>query len=597
MTNTRDDALAFGTGTIDSPEPILETWVDALESAAKSRDAAAATDLFQTDATFRDLLALSWDLRNAVGNENIGAHLTGPGSTPPVSIEVRPGATAFHSSDDSGDAVWTFLSFETDAGAGDGYVRLALDADGQWRATALILTLTRLHGNPERIGVNRPVGRQHGPVHDRAGWEESLDHEFENSEPSVVILGAGHNGLALAARLRALGVSALVIETNDRVGDNWRKRYTSLALHTPVVADELPYFPYPSTWTRFTPKDKLADFLESYATLLDLPVWTGSRAEDVRFNEITGRWELEVVRPDASRRRLSPEHLVLAVGNNVEPIRPQLPGREEYGGTVVHAVDYRGWRDWTGKKVVVVGTGVSGHDIAQDLAEHGVDVTIIQRSATLVLNISTVHSTLYANHTSGKYTVEESDLINASSPFGVLPSRGPGQVAAAKELDRELLDGLEKAGFELSDGPDGQGVLGLIFGENTTGYYYNAGGSQLISDGTIALRHGSVTGYNRTGITLDNGETIDADLVVFATGYRDARTAVRQLFGDDVADELGEFARVGADGEFGRLWRHSGLDRLWLMLSLGIDHSRFYSRLLALQIAAIEAGTLSASID
>jgi putative flavoprotein involved in K+ transport len=182
--------------------------------------------------------------------------------------------------------------------------------------------------------------------------------------------------------------------------------------------------------------------------------------------------------------------------------------------------------------------------------------------------------------------------MNASAPFGVLASRGPSQVAVAKELDRELLDGLERAGFELSDGPDGQGVLGLIFGQNTTGYYYNVGASQMITDGRIGLRHGSVTAFTRDGVTLDEGTTIDADLVVFATGYRDARTAVRKLFGDDVADTLGEFARVSKDGEYGRLWRHSGLDRLWFMLSLGIDHGRFYSRLLALQIAAIEAGTL-----
>lgn len=594
MTNTLD-LRSSEDPAIEALREVLSSWVASLRDAVAAQDASRVETLFGPDATFRDLLARSWDFRNAVGNQSIAALLTAAEAHPLLSIDVRPDADVFYSSDGEAEETWTFLCFETKVGSGTGYVRLGHGTDGIWRASALILTLTELHTHTAQLGDNRPVGRLHGAVPDRLGWQESLDHEFQSSEPTVVILGAGHNGLSLAARLRVLGISALVLETNDRVGDNWRKRYTSLALHTPVEADELPYLPYPSTWTRFTPKDKLADFLESYAKLLDLAVWTGSRAENIRYNDATGRWTLDVVRPDASRRQLAPAHLVLAVGNNVEAIRPQLPGRDEFEGTVMHAVDYRGWGNWVGKKVVVVGSGVSGHDIAQDLAEHGVDVTMIQRSPTLVMNIPTVHATLYANHISGKYSLEDSDLMNASAPFGVLASRGPAQVAAARELDRELLGGLEKAGFELSDGPDGQGVLGLIFGQNTTGYYYNAGASQLIADGRIGLRHGSVTGFTRRGVTLDEGTEIDADLVVFATGYRDARTAVRRLFGDDVADTVGEFSGVSKDGEYGRLWRHSGLDRLWFMMSLGIDHGRFYSRLLALQIAAIEAGTLQSA--
>jgi putative flavoprotein involved in K+ transport len=590
MTNTLS-LRSSADPALEALHEVLSLWVVSLREAVAAQDVSRIEALFRPDATFRDLLARSWDFRNAVGNDNIAA-LLAAAHAHPLSIDLRPDADIFHSCDGEDEETWTFLCFETEVGSGTGYVRLIHDPDGIWRASALILTLTQLGTHPEQLGDNRPAGKLHGAVPKRRGWQESLDHEFQGSEPTVVILGAGHNGLSLAARLRVLGISALVIETNDRVGDNWRKRYTSLALHTPIEADELPYMSYPSTWTRFTPKDKLADFLESYAKLLDLPVWTGSRAENIQFNDAIGRWTLDVVRPDASRRQLTPAHLVLAVGNNAEPIRPQLPGRHEFGGTVMHAVDYRGWCNWVGKTAVVVGSGVSGHDIAQDLAEHGVDVTMIQRSPTVVLDVPTVHATLYGNHTSGTYSLEDSDLMNASIPFGVLASRGPRQVAVAKELDRELLDGLERAGFELSDGPDGQGVLGLIFGQNTTGYYYNVGASQMISDGRIGLRHGSVTAFTRDGITLDDRTTINADVVVFATGYRDARTAVRRLFGDVVADTLGEFAVVGKDGEFGRLWRHSGLDRLWFMMSLGIDHGRFYSRLLALQIAAIEAGTL-----
>lgn len=120
---------------------------------------------------------------------------------------------------------------------------------------------------------------------------------------------------------------------------------------------------------------------------------------------------------------------------------------------------------------------------------------------------------------------------------------GPGQVAAANELDRELHAGLEKAGFRLSDGPNGQGVLGLLYGENTTGYYYNAGASQLIADGSIKLRHGSVTELSASGVSLDSGDVIEADMVVFATGYRGVPTALRYILGADTAENSAQWLR------------------------------------------------------
>jgi putative flavoprotein involved in K+ transport len=282
---------------------------------------------------------------------------------------------------------------------------------------------------------------------------------------------------------------------------------------------------------------------------------------------------------------------------NGEPYLPDLPGRNDFRGTVLHAVEYRGYADWVGKKAVVVGSGVSGHDLAQDLAEHGVDVTMIQRSGTVVMETTSFHAVMHKNHIGGRYNTHEADLVNASVPFGVLPSHGAKQLAEANAMDRELLDALDRAGFKLSQGPDGQGVLGLIFGQNATGYYFNAGASELIADGTIKLRHGSVTGFTPTGVAFEDGGTMDADLVIFATGYRGPTTAIRDVLGDEIADRLGEFANVGEDREFGRLWRQTGVERLWFMISLGLDAGRFYSQLLALQIAASEESASAASAD
>ena len=591
MTNTLIQEPPMSQREIDA-RGVVADWVAQFTDAASARNGGVIADLFKPEGTIRDLLALTWDLRNAVGREAVTALVTDGGSTPPTTLAVDESARTFQAVEAGADTIWTFLTFTTKDGSGDGYVKLVHDEDGQWRASALILSLSNLTGIPEQIGDNRPLGRQHGAIPGRVNFVDAQDREFENGDPAVVILGAGHNGLSLAARLRNLGVPALVIETNDRVGDTWRKRYSSLALHTPIAADQLPYLPYPASWTRFTPKDKLGDFLESYATLLDLTVWTGSHVENVTLDAATRRWTFDVVRSDGSRRTMSPHHLVLATGNNAQPIMPDFPTRADYQGEVIHAVEYKGWDRWVGKKAVVVGCGVSGHDIAQDLAEHGVDVTMVQRSGVVVLNTSTFHKVMHAVHTSGNYSVPQGDLINAATPFGVLPSYGAGQLAQAKEMDRELLEGLTAAGFELSDGPDGQGVLGLIFGKNSNGYYYNAGASELIADGTIKIAHGSVTGYTTTGVTLDDGSTIEADLVVFASGYTGPDASARQILGDEIASKVEGFAKVGDDGEYGRLWRRSGIDGLWFMIALSIEHGRFYSKHLALQLAAIEKGII-----
>ena len=126
-------------------------------------------------------------------------------------------------------------------------------------ASAIVIQLVALDRYPELVNDDRPIGKVRGAVPGRKPWEEDLDPEFQHADPAVVVVGAGHNGLSIAARLCRLGVRTLVLEQNPRVGDNWRTRYRNLALHDPVGLDDLPYLPLrvPS----FTPATKFADLL------------------------------------------------------------------------------------------------------------------------------------------------------------------------------------------------------------------------------------------------------------------------------------------------------------------------------------------------
>ena len=583
---------------IDSASAVAHAsaWCERLQSAVQVRDSEAIGQLFAEGGTLRSLLAISWDFTSYVGREAVGEGLA---NAPQELRNIRVRSEADVRVEPMGEVTFisTFLSFENESGSGDAFVRLMPGADGQWQAVGIVAQLREIEGFPEQVGANRPRGRLHGP-HGKARSEAaSIDLEFRERDPQVVVIGAGHSGLVVAARLQALGVEALIVERNARVGDNWRNRYDALALHDRALQTTLPYLELPSTWPLFATKDDYADYLESYARLLKIAVWTSSSAENIRFDEDEHKWHLDVVRGDGQRRSLSPNHLVIATGANNKPLMPNVGGMDVFKGDVMHATNYPGADNWLGKKAVVVGAGTTGHDIAQELAERGVDVTLAQRTPTVIYNVETVQKLIYPSYdevpTSHKW--EDADLTMALTPFSELPAQGPALVAAARQFDYEILDGLQKSGFQTSDGPDGQGHVGLIFRYGKVGgYYYNIGASEMIVDGTIKVKQGSVERLTENTVVFEDGSELKADLVVFATGYESMEESSRPLLGDEIADRIGQFSRLGEDGEYRGIWRFSGQERLWFNLALGIFYSRFYSRMLALQIKAIEEGIIPA---
>ncbi len=569
---------------------VVEDWLSRLRSGLTGQEPEAIERCFAPAGSYRDLLASSWDLRNFQGAEQIGRALgTSERAAEISSLKIRPDEAPQLVDDPDGAQLLAFVEFTNRIGRGDGFVRLALQSSGNWAAIALVLELVELDRYPWATNGNRPIGKAHGPVARRVPWADVYDHEFDRDEPQVVVVGAGHNGLAIAARLGRLGVSTLVVERHERVGDNWRHRYPSLALHDPVGADHLPYLPLPSTWPEYTPTEKFGEFLDCYATLMDISVWAGTTIESILKDEESG-WVIELKRADGSKRTVRPNHVIMATGANDAPKMPELVGVDEFPGTVVHSTAFKGGADWTGKRAVVIGAGVSGHDIAQDLWEQGAEVTMVQRGPIWVINASTFHQLFWASWLPGGPPTEDADLMAALFPFGAYPSFGPAVVQAAAKTDRELHVGLENAGFRLGWGPNGEGVHGLTFRENRTGFYYNIGASDLIVDGSIPVVQGEFECLTSRGVRLQDQTELDADLVVFATGFHSVRDSIRPLLGE-LIDQLPEdLCKVGPDGEFSATWRNSGVDGLWFMTSPGIFFARFYSSHLALHIKAIEEG-------
>ena len=369
-------------------------------------------------------------------------------------------------------------------------------------------------------------------------------------------------------------------------------------LHDPVWYDHLPYVPFPPHWPIFTPKDKLAEWFEAYAKLLELNVWTQTNLESASWDGSKRQWTVNLERKKADgtteKRTLHPRHVVQATGHSGEMSFPQIKGMEGFkGDRLCHSSQFKGANSNSeGKKAIVVGCCNSGHDIAQDFYEHGYDVTIVQRSSTYVMSSKAGLDVLLGGlYEEGGPDTEDADLIFMSIPNAMLKRLHVDATKEIKKRDAELLAGLEKAGFKLDDGPDEAGFFMKYF-QRGGGYYIDVGASQLIIDGKIKVKQGQeITEVKPHGLLFTDGTVLEADEIVFATGYQNMRGTARKIFGDEIADQLNAVWGFDNEGELRTMWRKTGHPGFWFFGG-NLALCRYFSRMLALQIKAMEEGIM-----
>jgi cation diffusion facilitator CzcD-associated flavoprotein CzcO len=582
-----------------APSPARDAagrWLADFGHALEARDAAAIEGLFLADGWWRDLLAFTWDLRTFHGAEAIaGAFDATLDSARPSGFVLTEGKEpVLVEVDETTRWVQAFFDFETAVARGSGFFRVMPDANGSWKGWTVLTTVDELKGFEEPLGPRRAKGVSHGEHRARLSWLERREQEgeFTDSDPQVLVVGAGQGGLTVAARLGQLGLATLIVERNPRVGDNWRNRYRSLVLHDPVWYDHMPYLPFPAHWPVFTPKDKLADWFEAYVAAMELNVWTGTEFLGGEFDDTSRQWTVRVRRADGTERILHPHHVVLATGMSGVPNIPTIPGLDHFTGTVSHSSAHPGGAEFAGRKAIVVGCCNSGHDIAQDFYEQGADVTMVQRSSTYVMSSENGIAVLFAGvYEEGGPPVEDADMMFASLPYPLVGELHKGATKTLAEMDADLLAGLEKAGFKLDFGDDGTGLF-MKYLTRGGGYYIDVGASRLIADGKIKIKQGvEIERFTRDGVVFSDGSSLPADVVVLATGYQNMRESARRLLGDKVADRCRPVWGLDDEGELRTIWRRSGHDRLWFMGG-NLQQARTYSKFLALQIKADEEGLL-----
>jgi putative flavoprotein involved in K+ transport len=256
----------------------------------------------------------------------------------------------------------------------------------------------------------------------------------------------------------------------------------------------------------------------------------------------------------------------------------------------MHSGSYTTGAAWKGRRAMVIGTGNSGHDVAQDLCASGVDTTIVQRSPTYVVSIREAQK-VYSVYTED-LPFEDCDLLACSMPYPVLRRAYQLSTAEMREVDRELLQGLEKRGFRLTFGEDDTGFQ-MMYLRRGGGYYFNVGCSDMIVDGRVKLlQYDDIDRFVPEGVAMKDGTIRPLDLVVVATGYETQQAFVRQTLGDDVAERIGPVWGFDNGGELRNMWGPTRQDGLWFTAG-SLAQCRIYSRYLALQIKAREEGLIA----
>jgi hypothetical protein len=215
---------------------------------------------------------------------------------------------------------------------------------------------------------------------------------------------------------------------------------------------------------------------------------------------------------------------------------------------------------------------------------------MVQRSTTHVVSSKAITDVglkgLFEEHGP---QVDEADIILHGLPIPVLKALQVKVCGLQAEHDKEMLAGLAKAGFKTDSGPDGAGLFIKYF-QRGGGYYINVGASELIASGQIKVKQGQeIEEVLPHGLKFADGSELKADEIVFATGYQNMRTQTRTIFGDEVADKVGDVWGFNEEGEMRTIWQQSGHPGFWFHGG-NLAMCRYYSRLLALQIKGQEEG-------
>ncbi|CAG9957140.1 unnamed protein product [Clonostachys rosea f. rosea IK726] len=561
--------------------------VDQLAEVMGKGDARGFANMFLEYGVWRDKLSFTWDYRTFNFREAILKAATDLFTTKATNFQLlKPDPNIARPYSDFAQLQFV-VSFETQDVVASAVINSVLTKDG-WKIYTMHTAAEKLKKFPE---VPVADGHMTGPV----SWKKQRAIDVDAADPEILIIGGGQNGLALAARCKALGMNNLVIERSAEIGDVWKNRYEYLSLHFPHWADDLPYFPYPKHWPTYTPAQKQGIYMEWYASALELNIWLKSTVTKAE-QDIEGNWTVVINKGGKETRTLHPKQVVMATSLCGTPMTPETPGMADFKGVIRHSTAHDSSRDFVGKKVCVVGTSSSGFDTAFDCSRRGIDVTLLQRSPTYIMSLTHSVPRVIGNYAPdadlNRPDLEEQDRLFFATPVGPGEELSRRNANVLAGLDKELLDGLNARGLRTWLGQRGTG--GSTLGQTRNGgFYFDAGACEHIINGKIKVEPGYIERFTEDKVILSGDREREFDLVVFATGFTNTIDSIRSALGDKIADQCDPIWGIDEEGEFKGAYRECGVPNLWIFVGY-LPYTRYHSKLLALRLKGLKEGVGSA---
>lgn len=415
----------------------------------------------------------------------------------------------------------------------------------------------------------------------RSGPSRMKIEEKTTTRAPCLVIGAGHNGLSVAATLKREGIEPILLEQHAAVGDQWRERYERLHLHHITDAMHLPGVRFPEYFPRYLSRLDLAEYLESYARLHDLDVRLRHRVARLGRNA-AGEWEAEVERPGSPEPlRFTADEVVLAVGTTgVTPRIPHLEGREEWAGEVVHSQHYRNAEGYEGKRVLVVGSGNSGVEICCDLYDHGAETSMLIRgpnSWATREGYAVYHRLLQFGGPILKYVpfswvlapivlflVDRYLKLDVRRRYGDLSGKGLRPIKTPPMLEVAMTRGAHPPTYV--DGTWGKVGVSIF---------------ELIRDGRVKTFTSEISRLEpgTKTVVFADGQRAEFDVVLLCTGFEPILTHYASFLDTDVLETLSR------EGVFRILEPMKELPGLWISIG-GLVSSRFAQVALGERIAA-----------
>jgi cation diffusion facilitator CzcD-associated flavoprotein CzcO len=310
-------------------------------------------------------------------------------------------------------------------------------------------------------------------------------------ESPVVIVGGGAAGLSSAGALKILGIESTVLDGEERIGASWSNRYERLHLHTVRQFSGLAHFPLPARYPKYVSKDQYAEYLQAYVEHFSLNVALGCKVQRVGI-DVNSDPKRPAYLVETERDTWRTHDVVIATGMYRHPLSPTFAGLDDYQGSVSHASAYSTGRNFAGKRVLVVGIGNTGAEIAADLVEQG--------ASFVAISVRTSPS-----------VVPREVLGRPVQVSGILLSRLPPRLAdgIGRRISRLALGDLTRYGLRAPEwAPFSSKRVPVI----------DVGFVENLKRERISVRP-NISQFTQTGTVFVDGRREDFDAVIFATGY------------------------------------------------------------------------------